>query len=98
MRTDPSLTEAASFRAAALALLGDGWVSELARHLGQHHPDGARDTLDPRLVRRWSSGKRAIPPWVQAVMMRTLHRQAAGMLKAASALTHSSEEGDHHAG
>ena len=98
MRTEPTLNEAAAFRAAALALLGDGWVSELARYLGQHHPDGPRESLDVRLVRRWASGKRPIPSWVHAVMMSTLQQQAAGMLLAASALTNAGADADHHAG
>jgi hypothetical protein len=45
-------------------LFGAGWLHAMARALGPWHPDGARETIDDRLVRRWATGERPIPRWV----------------------------------
>lgn len=71
---------------AAEALLGEGWQPSLARLLGEHHPDGPRDDLDLRMVRRWVTGRRPVPAWVPSALEAILKREAAGMLAAAAAL------------
>ena len=48
-----------------VALHGVDWQSATARSLGAWHPAGARKGLDERLVRRWVSGERPVPPWVE---------------------------------
>ena len=45
-------------------LFGPEWQRAIARTLGRWHPDGARPSIDDRLVRRWATGERAIPSWV----------------------------------
>lgn len=45
-------------------LYGDRWRRKLARALGPLHPQGARETIDPRLPARWATGERDIPDWV----------------------------------
>lgn len=50
--------------AAGRAAFGKEWQRAMARALGPHHPDGARSSIDDRLVRRWASGERPIPGWV----------------------------------
>lgn len=45
-------------------LYGNEWRHALARALGPFHPDGQRESIDPRLVGRWASGERPIPAWV----------------------------------
>lgn len=57
-------------------LLGPDWQRKLARELGPHHPDGPRDHIDDRLVRRWAAGERAIPSWVAPVLAELLENEA----------------------
>jgi hypothetical protein len=57
-------------------LLGDEWKRPLARLLGPHRPQGARETMDPRLPFRWASGERPIPGWVAPVLVRPLRDRA----------------------
>lgn len=59
-------------REAAELLLGPEWQRPLARALGPLHPDGRRETLDPRLIQRWASGDRPIPPWVAPTLGQLL--------------------------
>ncbi len=49
---------------AGSVLFGLEWQRAIARVLGQWHPNGARSSIDDRLVRRWATGERAIPGWV----------------------------------
>jgi hypothetical protein len=49
---------------AGSVLFGPEWQRAIARTLGRWHPDGARPSIDDRLVRRWATGERAIPNWV----------------------------------
>jgi hypothetical protein len=49
---------------AGSVLFGPEWQRAIARTLGRWHPDGARPSIDDRLVRRWATGERAIPSWV----------------------------------
>lgn len=74
--------------AAAGRLLSDdpeGWKRPLARSLGPLHPDGPRETLDPRGVDRWASGAREIPGWVGPAVARLLVDLAEGLEADASA-------------
>lgn len=68
---------------------GTGGHRDLARVLGPHHPEGERECIDPRLVRRWSSGERAVPAWVPDTLARLLREHASAMLAAAAELEHS---------
>lgn len=62
--------------AAGRAAFGDEWQRALARALGPHHPDGARPTIDDRLVRRWAAGERPISGWVWEVLPAVLEAAA----------------------
>lgn len=65
-------------RQAGEALHGtDEWRHALARTLGEHHPEGARESMDPRRVARWAQGQREIPPWIGPVLARLLRERAA---------------------
>ena len=59
-----------------VVLCGPDWQRPMARLLGPHHPDGARDSIDDRLVRRWRSGERAVPEWVRGALLRLLNQAA----------------------
>lgn len=73
---------------AGVLLLGQEWKRPLAKILGAHHPDGPRDTIDPRLPYRWSlepdpekgraqkDQSRPIPPWVGPVLAKLLAEHA----------------------
>ncbi len=80
---------------AVLALSGSDAQGEVARVLGPHHPGGARNRVDPRLVRRWSSGTRAVPRWVPDVLRDLLRRQAEELAAAARALEQASADTTH---
>ena len=58
---------------------GEGWKRPLARALGPCHPDGPRESLDPRGVDRWASGAREIPPWVGPALACLLVELAEGL-------------------
>jgi len=64
------------FSQAGAALCGPTWKNHLARVLGPYHPDGPRDQVDPRLVRRWAKGDRPIPDWVLATLRNCLRDKA----------------------
>ena len=66
-------------------LAGQDWQRPLARLLGPLHPNGARDSIDDRLVRRWASGERPIPSWVAPVLAGLLLERGQEMLEAAKA-------------
>ncbi len=57
-------------------LLGNDWKLPMATLLGPYHPEGARERLDPRLVRRWAAGDRPIPPWVAPALGALLRERA----------------------
>ena len=57
-------------------LHGDDWRRPLARDLGPLHPQGARETIDPRLPARWATGERDIPAWVGPAIALLLERRA----------------------
>jgi hypothetical protein len=63
-------------RAAELLVGPDPGAREMGRLLGPAHPDGPKDELDPRLMRRWLSGSRAIPGWVVIELERRLNAEA----------------------
>jgi hypothetical protein len=56
-------------------LLGAEWQQPMARLLGPRHPAGPRESLDPRLVRRWAIGERPIPAWVGPVLAKMPERR-----------------------
>ncbi|MCK2057225.1 hypothetical protein [Methylobacterium sp. 37f] len=53
---------------------GPDWRRPLAALLGPLHPEGARDTIDPRLPARWGKGDRGIPDWVGPALVILLDR------------------------
>jgi hypothetical protein len=57
-------------------LYGPRWQLPIGRALGRHHPKGRRDTIDPRLVRRWYSEERPIPGWVVNALLKLLQEEA----------------------
>lgn len=71
---------------AASLLYGEDWQRPLARGLGPMHPDGAREAIDDRLVRRWASGERPIPGWVGPALVHLLRRHASLAAKRSFAL------------
>lgn len=59
------------------ALTGsDNWAKALARELGRHHPDGPRDSIDPRSVSRWRTGAMEILPWAAEALPVILREHA----------------------
>lgn len=58
-------------------LYGDRWRHAIARALGPYHPDGERDSIDERLVRRWVAGDRPVAEWVPGALVRMLRARAA---------------------
>ena len=72
--------------AAARLLYGDDWQRPLARGLGPLHPDGARDSIDDRLVRRWASGERPVPGWVRGAVVALLEQEASARERQAISL------------
>ncbi|WP_291821166.1 hypothetical protein [Bosea sp. (in: a-proteobacteria)] len=69
--------------AAGKLLLGEEWKRPLAKLLGPYHPQGARESMDPRLPFRWASGERPIPSWVDVVIEMMLERRAQRFVAAA---------------
>lgn len=65
-----------TLRRAGQLLLGPEWQRALARVLGPHHPDGPRESLDPRLVQRWAAQERPVPVWVGPVLGALLSEEA----------------------
>lgn len=61
-------------RQATTLLFGEPSARQLARALGPLHPDGPRDHVDDRLVRRWAAGHREIPSWALSGMASLLDR------------------------
>lgn len=57
-------TQTTLFRAAGEALYGPQWQRALARALGPLHPDGPRESIDDRYVRRLAAGDRPVPGWM----------------------------------
>lgn len=62
----------------AQMLYGDDWQRPLARGLGPLHPEGARESIDARLVRRWAAGERPVPGWVGTALVSLLESEAFG--------------------
>ncbi|WP_063920065.1 hypothetical protein [Methylobacterium aquaticum] len=56
---------------------GEDWAKPLARALGVHHPDGPRDTIDPRSVSRWRTGAMEVLPWAAEALPLILREHAA---------------------
>jgi hypothetical protein len=69
--------------AAGELLAGAEWQTALARMLGPLHPQGARESLDVSLVRKWVRQERAIPGWVQPALAKLLAEQPAKLAKQA---------------
>lgn len=57
-------------------LIGRDWQRPLARLLGQVHPAGPRETMDPRLIQRWAVGERRVPDWVIPKLSELLNARA----------------------
>lgn len=76
------------------ALTGDTeeWSRALARALGAYHPDGPRETIDPRSVSRWRNGSLEILPWVGEVLPRLLMDEADALEAHAERLRDAAEE------
>lgn len=79
--------------AAGRLLLGEAWKRPMARLLGQHHPDGPRESIDPRAPFRWAHGPdpdnnkgRPVPPWVGPVLAQLLAERAKDALELAARL------------
>lgn len=72
-----------SLAAAGELLAGAEWQTAIARMLGPLHPQGARESIDVRLVRKWVSQERPIPPWVQPALAKLLAEQPAKLAKQA---------------
>lgn len=60
-------------------VIGRDWQRPLARILGAFHPLGARDSIDDRLVRRWASGAKPIPGWVEPALIFIAERRVDAM-------------------
>jgi hypothetical protein len=73
--------DAELFRRVGNALYGAEWQRPMSRALGPLHPDGPREAIDDRLVRRWSSGDRSIPDWVSRALIRVVDEHS-GSLRA----------------
>ncbi|WP_375453427.1 hypothetical protein [uncultured Methylobacterium sp.] len=78
--------------AAGRLLLGEEWKRPMARMLGPHHPDGPRDSIDPRVIFRWAAGPhedqrkgRPIPAWVGPALVRLLDEKADQLARDADA-------------
>ena len=54
------------------ALHGESWQRAIARDLGPYHPDGERESIDSRLVRRWVAGDRPVAEWVPSALLAIL--------------------------
>ncbi|MET7242893.1 hypothetical protein ABZT49_05950 [Methylobacterium sp. EM32] len=55
---------------------GEDWAKPLARALGAYHPDGPRDSIDPRSVSRWRTGAMEVLPWAAAALPQILREHA----------------------
>jgi hypothetical protein len=72
-------------------LFGSEWQRPIARMLGPLHPEGARGTIDDRLVRRWASGDRLIPEWVLPALQRAIASRATELSAMAGRLVRAGE-------
>jgi hypothetical protein len=91
--------DVALLRSCGEALYGPEWQRALARGLGPRHPDGARESIDDRGVRRVAAGQRPIPAWwwsaIEAMLaarmatMRDERRRAAELRRQAEARSRS---------
>jgi hypothetical protein len=79
-------------REAGTLLFGDEWQRPLARLLGPSHPEGPRETIDPRLVQRWVSSTRDIPDWVAPALSIALDERANAITTSARRMTALSRE------
>ena len=77
---------AEDFRRAGDVIFGQEWQRPMSRALGPLHPDGPRESIDERLVRRWASGDREIPGWVPAAIVRVAGERAAVLRREADVM------------
>lgn len=66
------------------ARFGGAWQTAMARLLGQIHPEGARDSIDPALVRKWTRGARPVPAWVRPALAATAAPEAEALARTAA--------------
>lgn len=76
----------AVLRVVGEALHGADWQRPITRGLGPLHPDGAREAIDDRLMRRWVSGERSVPAWVIPAAVSLLDREADRLLEESARL------------
>jgi hypothetical protein len=76
MNAHASINRCELLASAGSLLFGSEWQRPLARVLGPLHPEGARNSIDDRLVRRWASGERPIPDWVIPAVRRVVTSHA----------------------
>lgn len=62
--------------AAGEAIFGSEWRGPMAELLGPYHPDGPRDHIDARRVRRWAAGTMEVDEWVVLVLPKVLTTEA----------------------
>jgi hypothetical protein len=74
---NPAIAERRNlFVSPSAKLFGPQWQHAIARSLGPFHPEGAREAIDSRLVRRWASGERVVPIWVISEIAKMLETRA----------------------
>jgi len=77
------------FRRSGEALYGPQWQRALARALGPMHPDGPREAIDDRFVRRLAAGDRSVPRWIWLALagLAAAQRESLGSIERELAAT-----------
>jgi len=75
----PHATDADRLRRCGELICGYGWQRGLARVLGAYHPQGARESIDDRYVRRVAAGTHPAPAWWWEVFRTELQKQLSGL-------------------
>ncbi|MCI9879585.1 MULTISPECIES: hypothetical protein [Methylobacterium] len=77
-------------------ILGREWQRPMARLLGQLHPEGPRETMDPRLIQRWAGGLRRVPEWVVPKLTELLEMRAVELQRQSREAYELAEQLKHH--